>query len=88
MVVAQQVAVSGHCRLVDGNREDTRVQAKGSAENLATREAMWDDYFDKTLTIGTVEVPVLIGFNPETIRGWDLRPYDLPNSFETIVPGK
>ena len=70
------------------NREDTRVQAKGSAENLATREAMWDDYFDKTLTIGTVEVPVLIGFNPDTIRGWDLRPYDLPNSFETIVPGK
>ena len=49
---------------------------------------MWDDYFDKTLTIGTVEVPVLIGFNPDTIRGWDLRPYDLPNSFETILPGK
>ena len=64
------------------------MQATGSPENLASRERIFDDYYNKTLTIGTVEVPVLIGYNPDTIRGWDLRPYDLPNSFETIVPMK
>ena len=39
-----------------------------------------------TLSTGTVEVPVLIGFNPDTVESWNLAPYELPNSFETIVP--
>jgi ABC-type transport system substrate-binding protein len=68
------------------NREDTRVQQKGAAENLASREAILDWAYDMTLTTGTVEVPALIGFNPDTVESWILAPYDLPNSFETIVP--
>ena len=40
------------------------------------------------LTGGVVEVPVLIGFNPDTIESWDLAPWDLLNSFETIIPAK
>ena len=39
-----------------------------------------------TQATGTVEVPVLIGFNPDTVASWDLAPYELPNSFDTIVP--
>ena len=68
------------------NREDTRVQQKGAAENLASREAILEWAYDMTLTTGTVEVPALIGFNPDTVESWILAPYDLPNSFETIVP--
>ena len=68
------------------NREDTRVQKKGAAENLASREAILEWAYDMTLTTGTVEVPALIGFNPDTVESWILAPYDLPNSFETIVP--
>lgn len=66
-------------------REETRVQKKGSPENLASREKIVDWAYDNVLTIGTVEVPVLIGFNPETVVRWDLAPWDLVNSFETIV---
>ena len=69
-----------------GNREETRVQKKGSPENLASREAILDWSYDMTLSAGTVEVPVLIGFNPDTVESWNLAPYELPNSFETIVP--
>ena len=68
------------------NREDTRVQQKGSDDNLATREGILDWAYDMTLSTGTVEVPVLIGFNPDTVESWNLAPYELPNSFETIVP--
>ncbi|MCH8311329.1 MAG: hypothetical protein IIB17_12660, partial [Chloroflexi bacterium] len=69
-------------------REETRVQPKNSSENLASRESMADWAFDMALTGGVVEVPVLIGFNPDTIESWDLAPWDLPNSFETIIPAK
>ncbi len=67
-------------------REETRVQAKGSPENLASREKIIDRAHYWGLTGGVVEVPVLIGFNPETVQSWDLKPWDLPNSFETITP--
>ena len=70
------------------NREDTRIQKKGSEENLASREAILDWAYDMTLSTGTVEVPVLIGFNPDTVESWNLAPYELPNSFETIVPAQ
>jgi hypothetical protein len=64
------------------------VQVKGSPENLATREAINDFAFDMALTGGVVEVPVLIGFNPDTIESWNLAPWELPNSFESIVPAQ
>ena len=67
------------------NREETRVQRKASPENLASREKVYDEWFDFALSGGVVEVPVVIGFNPDTISSWDLKPFDLPNSFETIV---
>ena len=70
------------------NREETRVQAVGSPENLASREKIMDFAYDMALTGGVVEVPNLIGFNPDTIVSWDLAPYEMPNSFETIVPAK
>ena len=69
-------------------REETRVQPKNSSDNLVSRERMADWAFDLALTGGVVEVPVLIGFNPDTIESWDLAPWDLPNSFETIIPAK
>jgi ABC-type transport system substrate-binding protein len=69
-------------------REENRVQAKNSPENLASREKFVDWEFDMALTGGVVEVPVLIGFNPDTIESWDLAPWELPNSFETIVPAR
>lgn len=68
------------------NREETRVQKKGSPENLQARERILDWAYDMTLSTGVVEVPVLIGFNPDTVERWDLAPYELPNSFETVVP--
>ncbi len=70
------------------NREETRKQAKGSPENLASRERILDWAYDMTLSTGVVEVPVLIGFNPDTVERWDLNPYELPNSFETVIPAK
>ena len=70
------------------NREETRVQAKASEENLASRERILDWAYDMTLTGGVVEVPVLIGFNPDTVESWTLAPYELPNSFETVIPAK
>ena len=67
-------------------REETRVQKKGGPENLASRAVQKAWSYDMTLSTGTVEVPVLIGYNPDTVASWDLAPYELPNSFETIVP--
>ncbi len=67
-------------------REETRAQAKGSPENLASRERIVDRAHYWGLAAGVVEVPILIGFNPETVASWDLKPWDLPNSFETITP--
>ena len=68
------------------NRNETRVQKKGSNENLTSRERILDWAHDMTLSGGVVEVPVLIGFNPDTVASWDLAPYELVNSFETVVP--
>ena len=67
-------------------REDTRVMKKASPEQLARRAEINAWSHDMTLATGTVEVPVLIGFNPDTVASWDLAPYELPNSFDTIVP--
>ena len=67
-------------------REDTRVQEKGSAENLATRAAQFDFQFHQQLGVGTVEVPLLYGVNPDTIASWGLRPIEVVNSFDTIIP--
>ena len=63
----------------------TRVQEKGSAENLATREAIMDRWYNWTLGGGIVEVPTLIGMNPDTVESWDLKPWRMINSFETVV---
>ena len=68
------------------NRDATRVLAKGSPEQLALREKIVDFSHYWGLTGGVVEVPVLIGFNPETVQSWDLKPWDLVNSFETVLP--
>ena len=68
------------------NRNETRVQKKGSDDNLTSRERILDWAHDMTLSGGVVEVPVLIGFNPDTVASWDLAPYELVNSFETVVP--
>ena len=70
------------------NMEETRMQTKGSAENLESRESMLDWAFDMTLSTGVVEVPALIGFNPDTVESWDLMPYELPNSFEAVIPAR
>ena len=70
------------------NREETRVQEKGSEENLASRERILDEVYDLTLSVGVVDVPALIGFNPETIESWNLKPWGVPNSFETVIPAK
>ena len=67
-------------------REETRVQAKGSDDNLASREKIIERAHYWGLTGGVVEVPVLIGFNPDTVQSWDLKPWDLVNSFETVLP--
>ena len=70
------------------NRETTRKQAKGSPENLATREAIFDFGFHEQNAVGTVQVPLLYGVNPDTIAEWKLRPIEVVNSFDTIIPAK
>ncbi|MDA0770252.1 MAG: ABC transporter substrate-binding protein [Chloroflexi bacterium] len=63
----------------------TRIQEKASAENLATREAIMDRWSKLRMGGGVVEVPTLIGINPETVESWQLRPWRTVNSFETVV---
>ena len=70
------------------NREDTRKQEKGSPENLATRAAAFDHQFHQGLGVGTVQVPLLYGVNPDTVAEWKLRPIEVVNSFDTIIPAK
>ena len=65
--------------------DTTRKQEKGSPENLATREAIMDRWFNWSLGGGIVEVPTLIGMNPETVDAWDLKPFRGINSFDTVV---
>ena len=64
--------------------DTTRIQDKGSAENLATRKAIMDRWWDLRLGGGIVEVPTLIGMNPNTVEEWDLKPWRLTNSFDTV----
>ena len=63
----------------------TRIQEKGTPENLATREKIMDRWWDLKTGTGIVEVPTLIGMNPETVGSWDLKPWRLTNSFDTVV---
>ena len=63
----------------------TRVQEKGSPENLSTREEIMNRWWDIKTGTGIVEVPTLIGMNPETVVSWDLKPWRLTNSFDTVV---
>ena len=63
----------------------TRIQDKGTEENLATREKIMDRWFDLKTGTGIVEVPTLIGMNPDTVQDWDLKPWRLTNSFDTVV---
>ena len=52
---------------------------------LATREMIMDRWYDLKTGTGIVEVPTLIGMNPDTIQSWDLKPWRLTNSFDTVV---
>ena len=63
----------------------TRVQEKGSPENLETRETIMNRWWDLKTGTGIVEVPTLIGMNPDTVQSWDLKPWRLTNSFDTVV---
>ena len=64
---------------------NTSVQDKASDENLMTREQLTDRWFERKLAGGIVEVPTLIGMNPDTVQSWDLKPWRLTNSFDTVV---
>ena len=68
------------------HRENTRKMEKGSQEQLDYREAIMDFGFKMQHAVGTVEVPLLYGVNPDTISEWKLRPIEVVNSFDTIVP--
>ena len=63
----------------------TRVQEKGTPDNLATREEIMNRWWDIKTGTGIVEVPTLIGMNPDTVQEWDLKPWRLTNSFDTVV---
>ncbi|MFL2804044.1 MAG: ABC transporter substrate-binding protein, partial [Dehalococcoidia bacterium] len=68
------------------HREATRKMEKGSQEQLDYREAIMDFGFHMQHAVGTVQVPLLYGVNPDTIGEWKLRPIEVVNSFDTIVP--
>jgi ABC-type transport system substrate-binding protein len=68
------------------HREATRKMEKGSQEQLDYREAIMDFGFHMQHAVGTVQVPLLYGVNPDTIAEWKLRPIEVVNSFDTIVP--
>ena len=63
----------------------TSVQEKASPENLAAREELTDRWFSRKLSGGIVEVPTLIGYDPERVGGWDLKPFRATNSFDTVI---
>ena len=63
----------------------TSVQEKGSPENLQAREDLTDRWFSRKVSGGIVEVPTLIGMNPDRVESWDLKPWRLTNSFDTII---
>jgi hypothetical protein len=51
-------------------------------------EELYDYNYHWMLVAGTVEVPVLWAYNPETIMSWDLKPAfkGQLNSLERVVP--
>jgi peptide/nickel transport system substrate-binding protein len=63
----------------------TSGQERASPENLAAREkAMdWADFW--RVTAGIVEVPTLIGVNPDKVTSWELQPLRFINNFESIA---
>ena len=63
----------------------TSAQLKGSPENLATREAYFDWAFEQRFSAGIVEVPTLIGVNPERVLAWKLLPFRDINNFESVI---
>ena len=65
--------------------EETSAQLKGSPENLASREAAWDWAFEQMFAAGVVEVPTLIGVNPERVLAWNLLPFRDVNNFESVI---
>ncbi|MCH8827756.1 MAG: hypothetical protein IIB16_12425 [Chloroflexi bacterium] len=84
------IGAGGYNAGIEDNRffddfNTTRIQEKGSPENLATREAMMDRWSRLRLGGGVVEVPTLIGMNPDTVVSWELKPWRAVNSFDTVV---
>ncbi len=65
--------------------EETSAQLKGSPENLSSREAAWDWAFEQMFAAGVVEVPTLIGVNPERVLVWNLLPFRDINNFESVI---
>ncbi len=64
---------------------ETGASIKGSAENLAAREAYFDWAFEQRFAAGIVEVPTLIGINPDRVMSWTLQPFREINSFHTVI---
>ena len=64
---------------------ETAAQLKGTPENLASREAAWDWAFEQLFAAGVVEVPTLIGVNPERVLSWNLLPFRDINNFESVI---
>jgi peptide/nickel transport system substrate-binding protein len=64
---------------------ETSDQIKGSDENLASREKYFDWAHEQRFSAGVVEVPTLIGINPDRVLSWNLRPFRDINSFHTVV---
>ena len=64
---------------------ETSPQMKGSPENLASREAAFDWAFEQMFAAGVVEVPTLIGVNPERVLSWNLLPFRDINNFESVI---
>ena len=60
------------------------------AKRFEIQEQLYDYNYKWMLVAGTVEVPVLWAYNPETIASWDLKPAFKGNlgSLERIVPVK
>jgi peptide/nickel transport system substrate-binding protein len=63
----------------------TSAELKGSAENLATREAYFDWAHEQRFAAGVVEVPTLIGINPDRVLAWTLQPFRDINGFHTVI---
>ena len=64
--------------------QETAPQLQGSPENLASREAYFDWGFENMLSTGVVEVPTLIGVNPERVVTWNLLPFRDMNNFQSV----